>query len=135
MKPSRITTWTCLPAAAIGIATLCGPNNATAADAPPASFSKDSVPAPGSRSVIIEHRALPEVAPGGTIVLRGSRSFGSTIAQPGTGGNGQGYGSSNAPAGTLPPGAGGDRSLDASGLDRTGIEPRTDNSGLETRGP
>ena len=134
MKPSRITTWTCLPAAAIDIATLCGPNNATAADAP-ASFSKDRVPAPESRSVIVEHRALPEIAPGGTVVLRRSRSIGPNTAQPSTGGNGQGYGSSNAPAGNLPPGAGGDRSLDASGLDRTGIEPRTDNSGLETRGP
>src|SRR5438552_10931827 len=43
--------------------------------------------------VVVERRALPEIALGGTVVLRGSRSLSSNIGQPAPGLGGEGYGS------------------------------------------
>jgi hypothetical protein len=126
----------CLIAAVLSIAAPPVPHSAAAADSRDVAVRIQEAQlspaiAPQTRSVTVERRALPEVAPGGTVVLRGSRTVSPNAGPPNLGGSGEGYGSSNAPAGAPPAGAGIDPSLDASGFDRTGLNPRSDTIGLE----
>jgi hypothetical protein len=122
MKPSRSNAGI-LFSAVLFAAILAGSGSAGAADTPPG-ISGNLGTAPDARTVIIERRTLPQVAPGGTVVLRGSRSSEAPLAQPTIGASGLGYGSSTAPNRFIPPGAGGDVGLDASGLGRSGVEPQ-----------
>jgi endonuclease YncB( thermonuclease family) len=124
MKPSRSRAGIFFSAVLFAaIAAVAGSRSAGAADTPPG-ISGNLGTAPTARSVVIERRTLPQVAPGGTVVLRGSRSSETTLAQPTIGASGLGYGSSTAPNRLIPPGAGGDVGLDASGLGRSGFEPQ-----------
>jgi hypothetical protein len=118
----------CLTAVLLGLATLCQPSLANAAD-----DSSAGAPVQSSR---VEPGASPEVATGGTIVLRGSRSAVAPNTNPPSTSpaapnrNGEGYVSSNnAPAGALSPGVGWDRDLDVSGFDNGGREPLTGTMG------
>ena len=114
MKPSLINAKACFSAVLFAaIATVVTAGNAGAADTPPGVAGNRGT-APDARAVVIERRTLPQVAPGGTVVLRGSRSSEATLAQPTVGATGQGYGSSTAPGLVVLPGAGGD----------TGLEPQ-----------
>ena len=97
------------------IAAVGGSGIASAADTPPG-IAGNRGAAPDARAVVIERRTLPQVAPGGTVVLRGSRSSETTLARPTIGAGGQGYGSSNMPGRAVPLGAGGDIGPDTSGL-------------------
>ena len=125
MKPSRSKAGICFSVVlSAGMAAIAGSGNAVAADTPPG-IAGNRGTAPDARSVVIERRILPQVAPGGTVVLRGSRSSEPTLAQPTVGTSGQGYGSSTAPGRAVPLGAGGDSGLDASGLDRSGLGSRS----------
>jgi hypothetical protein len=116
-------------AALLGVAAWCASDGALAADATARAaggvLSERVRPAeaPSAGRVVIERRIAPQVARGGTVVLRGSRSEIANIGQPTAGPNGEGYGSSRAPAPPAAPGAGGISGLDASGIDRTGLSP------------
>ena len=128
MKPSRVHGGSRriegrgrLTAVLLGIAGLCDPSLAGAADvltaAPPS-----NIESPGS----------PEIAAGGTVVLRGSRPKPSP-GLPAFEGSGTGYQSTgNGPASALPPRLGWDRDYDTSGFDRTGIDRSFDRSGLSS---
>lgn len=119
-------------AAALLSTSICGANLAAAADYRDGGAGRlhhnraHRSASVTERHVVIERRALPQVALGGTTVLRGSRSPGSNIGQPVPSPipvvPGEGYGSTNAPA-PLPLGAGTDRGLDATGFDRSGLDP------------
>ena len=132
MKSSRSKAGICF---SVVIAAIAGSGSAVAADTPPG-IAGNRGTALDARAVVIERRTLPQVAPGGTVVLRGSRSSETALAQPTFGASGQGYGSSSAPGRAVLLGAGGDRGLDASGLDRSGLDTGgLDRSGLEPRSP
>ena len=71
---------------------------------------------------VVERGPSPGTAPGGTVVLRGSRPTYPNIAQPIPGGSGEGYGSTaNGPP--VSPGLGWDRGFDSLGFDRSGLSP------------
>lgn len=141
MKPSRInkarSRFTAVGASAailLGLATLYGAGTASAADGRPTrtqASRADRTAMPMSprgvierRQLIIERRTMPEVAPGGTVVLRGRRSPATpNITPSGPNLNGAGYGASSAPVPILPLGAGWDRELDYRGLDYGGATP------------
>jgi hypothetical protein len=123
-----------LTAILVGVTSLCVANRALTAEA------REGAPARvhnarahrsvsvTERHIVVERRALPQIALGGTAVLRGSRSPGSNIGQavpqPAPAVPGEGYGSTNnGRTGLLPAGAGGDSGLDTSGFDRTGLNP------------
>jgi hypothetical protein len=114
VRSSRIKAEACFAAVLLAaIGAVAGSGSAVAADTPPGVAGNRGT-APDARAVVIERRSLPQVAPGGTVVLRGSRSSEATLAQPSVGPTGQGYGSSTAPGLVILPGAGGD----------TGLEPQ-----------
>jgi hypothetical protein len=141
VKPSRInkarSRFTAVSASAailLGLAILYGAGTASAADGRPTrtqASRADRTAMPMSprgvierRQLIIERRGMPEVAPGGTVVLRGRRSPATpNITPSGPNLNGAGYGASSAPVPILPPGAGWDRELDYRGLDYGGATP------------
>ena len=147
MKPSRVkkarfpmTGVGCLTAVLLGIAVFCQPSLANAADGSSAAVQNsrlDRATLPMAGRGVVERRASPEVATGGTIVLRGSRSAVAPNTNPPTTNppntnprapnlNGEGYGSANnAPAAALLPSAGWDRDLDVGGLDYGGPVPLT----------
>lgn len=126
MKSSRSKAGICFSVVlSAGMAAIAGSGSAVAADAPPGIAAGNRGTAPDARTVVIERRTLPQVAPGGTVVLRGSRSSETTLAQPTLGASGQSYGSSSAPSRAVSLGAGWDSGLDATGLDRSGLEPRS----------
>jgi hypothetical protein len=89
---SRISGWRCLAAILVGIAGLCDPNFAVAADARgggvPQRFDVD----PADRTVPPAARRA-EIPPGGVVVLRGSRPVYPNLGPPPFGVNGEGYGS------------------------------------------
>jgi hypothetical protein len=150
-KPGRrITPAGCFTATLLGLAVIYGAGAADAADgrhtrAEATRLHRTVLPARGD---IVERRALiferrgPQIAAGGTVVLRGSRSPATPNTTPsGSNLNGAGYGVSNNPqspillpgagygasinpqGAVLLPGAGWDRELDFSGLDYGGPAP------------
>jgi hypothetical protein len=140
VKPSHLKTSRfpiarlgCLTAVLLGLATLCQPSLANAAD--------DSSAGAHVQSSRVEPGASPEVAAGGTIVLRGSRSAVAPNTNPPSTNppntnpgapnrNGEGYVSSNnAPAAALSPSVGWDRDLDVSGFDNGVPVPLTGTMG------
>lgn len=137
----RMIRWRRLAAVLLGIPGLfCGPSLAIAADGGGGAVRfhdgrVDRGISPAVRRGVVEPRVLPEIALGGTVVLRGSPSPNSNAGQSVLAPSGEGYGSSsrgstgngppsNRPAGAALPGAGGDSELDATGFDRTGLNPR-----------
>jgi hypothetical protein len=135
VKPSHLKTSRfpiarlgCLTAVLLGLATLCQQSLANAAD--------DSSAGAHVQSSRVEPGASPEVAAGGTIVLRGSRSAVAPNTNPpninpaAPNRNGEGYVSSNsAPAAALSPSVGWDRDLDVSGFDNGVPVPPTGTMG------
>ena len=155
-KPGRrITPVGCFTATLLGLAVVYGAviSGAGIADAADGRHTRTEamrhhrtvLPARGDvverRELIVERRG-PQIAAGGTVVLRGSRSPGTPNTTPsGSNLNGAGYGVSNNPQGpillpgagygatinpqgaVLLPGAGWDRELDFSGLDYGGPAP------------
>jgi len=150
-KPGRrITSAGCFMATLLSLAVIYGAGPADAADgrhtrAEATRLHRTVLPARGDvverRSLIVERRG-PQIAAGGTVVLRGSRSPAFPNLNPsGSSLNGAGYGASNNPQGpvllpgagygaslnprgaVLLPGAGWDRDLDYGGLDYGGSAP------------
>ena len=89
-----------LTAVSLLIAAVLCPNLVSAQTMRGASVQVWANPALVQPNVNVDRRYVPEVAPGGTVVLRGSRAPTSDYAAPEIGITGEGYGSS------LPPGAG-----------------------------
>ena len=129
----RMTPTGCFTAVLLGLALIYGAGVADAADgrhtrAHATRLHRIVLPARGDvverRQLIVERRG-PQVAAGGTVVLRGSRSPATSNTIPsGSNLNGAGYGASNNPQRPiLLPGAGWDRELDYSGLDYGGSTP------------
>ena len=128
---SRIKGWGCLTAVLLGIAGLCDPNFAVAADARGGGDHRvavdraDRTVTPGVRRGIVARRS--EMPPGGTVVLRGSRPANppgnANVEQPTLGVSGEGYGSTaNRAAGVaLPPG--GIDLGNMGGFDFSGLNP------------
>jgi hypothetical protein len=114
VKPSRSTAATFLSAVLFAAIAAVSGSGSAAADTPPG-VAGNRATTPDARSVVIEHRTLPQVAPGGTVVLRGSRSSETTLPQLTPGAISQGYGSSTVPGQFIAPGAGGDTGLEGSG--------------------
>ncbi len=131
-KPSsRINGWGCLTAILLGIAGLCDPNFAAAADvrgggAHPFDMKRADRTAPPAvnRGITARRSQTP---PGRTVVLRGSRPANpppnQNAGQATPGVSGEGYGSTaNRPAGVgLPPGAIGLGNV--GGFDFSGLSP------------
>jgi hypothetical protein len=94
---SRIRGWGCLIAILLGIAGLCDPNFAVAADARGGTAQRfdveqaDRTVPPAARRGIVARRS--EMPPGGVVVLRGSRPVYPNLGPPPFGVNGEGYGS------------------------------------------
>ncbi|HEY4470600.1 MAG TPA: hypothetical protein VGN21_05460 [Stellaceae bacterium] len=129
----RITQTGCFTAILLGLAAIYGAGIADAADgrhtrAEATRHHRTVLPARGDvverRELIVERRG-PQVAAGGTVVLRGRRSPATPNTTPSRSNlNGAGYGTSyNPQAPVLLPGAGWDRELDFSGLDYGGPTP------------
>jgi hypothetical protein len=111
-----------LAAALLGIAVLWQPNIAAAADGKSGSLTILPVVVPGDAV----DRPTPEVAPGGTLVLRGTRPVNlntgnlntANANQPNPGGGPQGIGAvTNGPAAAAYAAPGWDQRFDYSGLD------------------
>ena len=116
--------WRCLASVLLGITSFCDP--AIAADG--VTVLTAARPSP------VERRALPETAPGGTVVLRGDRSASPNAGQPVAGGNGGGNGSTaNRPPGALCP-IGWDCDHVTTGLDRSGLSRDYDTVGFDRGG-
>jgi hypothetical protein len=127
MKPSaanrtrfRLIGPGCLAAALLGIVVLWQPNIAAAADGKSGSLTILPVVVPGDAV----DRPTPEVAPGGTLVLRGTRPVNTNAGNanagnpPNSGGSTQGIGAvANGPAAAAYAAPGWDQRFDYSGLD------------------
>jgi len=112
---SSIAGFACLAAAAVAAGVICSPGGAAAADRRARTVAASVVRVPS-----VDRRALPEIAPGGTVVLRGSRPANSNAtntnpAPRATDQFGAGYGSSRPAAAVSRPGW--DLDFDAGGLD------------------
>jgi len=92
-----------LTAVSLLIAAVLYPNLVSAQTMRGASVQMWDNPALVLPNINIDRRYAPEIAPGGTVVLRGSRAPTGDYAAPIIG---EGYGSSLPPARILPPGAG-----------------------------
>jgi hypothetical protein len=104
----------CLAASLLAIALLCQPNPAAAADGKGASLTVSPV----LRGDVDDRGAEPEVAPGGTLVLRGTRPVNPSPAPPNPGDRTQGAGVvTNGPAAPVGYAPGWDQRYDYSGLD------------------
>lgn len=130
----RITNLACATALLLGFAALCAPNPAAAADSGGIRVHHARVDHPRlmrrggvmvRRQVVVERGGSPQVAAGGTVVLRGSRSGIPNTSQPNAPAFGQGYGSSLPPIGLGRPTPGWDHELDTGGTDY-GISPTYD---------
>ena len=124
---AQIKTCGRLTAMLLGIAGLCDPSLATAADAkggPAAPMmmhrAGEAAPAAPRRVVVVERRETRQVAQGGPVVLRGTRPANPNPAPTPPGASGEGYGSTSGPPGAFLPGAGFDPTLDSSGLSPPG---------------
>src|SRR5437868_6901434 len=124
---AQIKTCRRVAAVLLGIAGLCDPTLATAAEAKggpaaPMMMHRAGEAAPAApRRVVVERREIRQVAQGGPVVLRGTRPANPNPAPAPPGASGEGIGStSGGPAGALPPGAGSDPTLDSSGLSPPG---------------
>src|SRR5437763_3301777 len=124
---ARIKTCGRLAAVLLGIAGLCGPTLATAAETkggpagPILMHRAGETASPAPRRIVVERRETRQVAQGGPVVLRGTRPANPNPAPTPPGASGEGIGStSGGPAVALPPGAGSDPTLDSSGLSPPG---------------
>jgi hypothetical protein len=102
----------CLAAALLGTAVLCQANFAAAAD-----DSRGAAVFPVVPGNAVD-RPVPEVAPGGTLVLRGTRPVSPSPTPPNPGGGTPGIGAvANGPAAAAYAAPGWDQRFDYSGLD------------------
>jgi hypothetical protein len=102
----------CLAAALLGTAVLCQANFAAAAD-----DNRGAAVFPVVPGNAVD-RPVPEVAPGGTLVLRGTRPVSPSPTPPNPGGGTPGIGAvANGPAAATYAAPGWDQRFDYSGLD------------------
>ena len=99
-------TYRSFAAASLLIAAALYPNLVSAQTMRGASVQMWTNPGFVQPNVNFDRRYAPETAPGGTVVLRGSRAPTGDYAAPEIGITGEGYGSTLPPARILPPGAG-----------------------------
>ena len=136
MKASRANTARCritglgYLAAGLMVAMLSQPGFASAADRKARGDTALSV----VRGPSVDQRELPELSPGGTVVLRGSRSVSPNAGNPNAGNStaGQRYPAASeadaaaaaaGPAGPLNAAPGWDRQFDMGGLDTSAAPP------------
>ena len=126
-RPARISASGYLAAVLFGIAGLCGPTLAAAADAKgghvgPILMHRAGPAAPtATRRVTVERRETRQMTQTGPVVLRGRPPDNTNASPVAAGSGGASVGSSAAPASAaLPSDAGFDTTLDRSGLSPPG---------------